>query len=135
MLQNRPIAWSYGACDVGANFVQLFSAGNILYGNLKASNMQIKEAVDIANASEFIESQTLPKQFDDNAASLRDAFVSEAYKHGLIEDLGESKYQEQPTLLKKLAVKEAAEGKFEPVKNELKMRTLDEMGPFKLHPG
>jgi len=32
---------------------------NILYGNLKASNMQIKEAVDIANASEIIESQAL----------------------------------------------------------------------------
>jgi ATP-binding cassette subfamily B (MDR/TAP) protein 1 len=32
---------------------------NILYGNMKASNKQIKEAVDIANAAEFIESQTL----------------------------------------------------------------------------
>ena len=62
---------------------------NILYGNLKASNMQIKEAVDIANASEFIESQALQKQFDDSASSLRDAFVSEAYKNSLIEDLGE----------------------------------------------
>jgi ATP-binding cassette subfamily B (MDR/TAP) protein 1 len=27
------------------------------------------------------------------------------------------------------------EGKFEPVKNELEMRTLDEIGPFELHPG
>jgi hypothetical protein len=67
---------------------------NILYGNLRASNMQIKEAVDIANASEFIESQTLQKQFDDSAASLRDAFASEAYKDRLIEDLGETKYFE-----------------------------------------
>lgn len=32
---------------------------NILYGNMKASNKQIKEAVDIANAAEFIENQTL----------------------------------------------------------------------------
>lgn len=56
--------------------------------------MQIKEAVDIANASEFIESQTLQKQFDDSAASLRDAFASEAFKDRLIEDLGETKYFE-----------------------------------------
>lgn len=32
---------------------------NILYGNLHASNAEIKNAVDIANATEFIESQTL----------------------------------------------------------------------------
>ena len=34
---------------------------NILYGNMKASNSQIKDAAEIANATEFIESQTLEK--------------------------------------------------------------------------
>jgi ABC-type multidrug transport system fused ATPase/permease subunit len=40
---------------------------NILYGKIKASNAEIKNAADIANATEFIESQTLEKQFDDSA--------------------------------------------------------------------
>ncbi len=56
--------------------------------------------------------------------------MSDAYKESLVEDLGEGKYQEQLELLKKLAIKEAADGKFEPVKNELEMRTPDEVGPF-----
>jgi len=34
-----------------------------------------------------------------------------------------------------LAIKEATDGKFEPVKNELEMRTAAEVGPFELHPG
>lgn len=61
---------------------------NILYGNLKASNQQIKDAVDIANASEFIESQTLEMQFDDSAVSLKEAYESASYKEKLIESLG-----------------------------------------------
>lgn len=32
---------------------------NVLYGKLKASNAEIKQAVEIANASEFVESQAL----------------------------------------------------------------------------
>jgi ABC-type multidrug transport system fused ATPase/permease subunit len=37
--------------------------------------------------------------------------------------------------LKKLCAKEAAEGKFEPVKNELEKRTNDEIGAESLNPG
>ena len=53
---------------------------NILYGNMQASNQEIKDACDIANASEFIESQALEKQFDDSARQLYEAFASDAYK-------------------------------------------------------
>ena len=53
---------------------------NILYGNTKASNLEIKTAVDIANAAEFIESSELDKAFDDSAISLKQAFESESYK-------------------------------------------------------
>lgn len=79
--------------------------------------------MDIANASEFIESQELEKQFDDSASSLCTAFSLDAYKAKLLEELGEAKYHEQIEILNKLAIKEAAEGKFEPVKNELELRT------------
>ena len=108
---------------------------NILYGKLKASNAEIKQAVEIANASEFVESQALEKQFDDSAASLRDALESETYKQQLIADLGQAKYDEKLDLLKKLCEKERAEGKFEAVKNELELRSDAEIGDYKLHPG
>jgi ABC-type multidrug transport system fused ATPase/permease subunit len=108
---------------------------NILYGNMHASNQEIKNAVDIANATEFIESQTLEKQFDDSAASLRDAFEADAYKSKLVSSLGQEKYDAELDLLKKLCLKEIADGKFEPVKNELEKRTPQEIGDFKLHPG
>lgn len=108
---------------------------NILYGNLKASNRQIKEAVDIANAAEFIESQALEKQFDDSAASLREAFESTAFKDQLIETLGQTTYDEQLETLKKLCIKEEADGKFEGIKNELELRTPEEIGDYELHPG
>jgi ABC-type multidrug transport system fused ATPase/permease subunit len=58
---------------------------NILYGNMHASNKEIKIAADIANASEFIEDHSLEKQFDETAASLKEAFESETYKAKMIE--------------------------------------------------
>lgn len=61
---------------------------NVIYGNMKASNQQMKEAVDIANAAEFIESQTLEQQFDDSASSLLNAYESELFKTKLIEEIG-----------------------------------------------
>lgn len=53
----------------------------------------------------------------------------------MLEELGEAKYNEQLEILNKLAIKEAAEGKFEPVKNELELRTEAEIGEYVLHPG
>lgn len=49
--------------------------------------------------------------------------------------MGQEKYDQQLDLLKKLCEKERAEGKFEPVKNELELRTKEEIGDYKLHQG
>lgn len=43
---------------------------NILYGKIDASNQEIMEAADIANATEFINASELSRAFDDDAASL-----------------------------------------------------------------
>ena len=44
---------------------------NILYGKPQASNQEIREAVQVANAVEFIEGNELEDAFDDDAGSLR----------------------------------------------------------------
>jgi len=48
---------------------------NILYGKDDASNTEIKDAADIANATEFIESQEMSVAFDDKASSLHEAMI------------------------------------------------------------
>lgn len=65
---------------------------NILYGNTKASNQEIRNAVEISNALEFIESSELEKAFDDTAVSLKEAFESETYKEKMMEEMGELQY-------------------------------------------
>ncbi len=46
---------------------------NILYGNPMASNEQVREAAQVANAVEFIESDELMHAFEDNAEALYEA--------------------------------------------------------------
>lgn len=46
---------------------------NILYGKLDASNDEVYQAAQIANALEFIESKELSTAFDDNPKSLKEA--------------------------------------------------------------
>jgi len=43
---------------------------NVLYGKMDASNEDLRRACDVANALEFIESDSLLKAFDDQADSL-----------------------------------------------------------------
>lgn len=66
---------------------------NILYGNVNASNKEVRDACQIANATEFIESPDLEKAFDDTALSLQSAFQSDSYKAKMKEELGEEKFK------------------------------------------
>lgn len=66
---------------------------NILYGNGQASNQDIYNAAQIANALEFIESRELSDAFDDKPSSLLEAIRSDTYKAGVIEALGEEDYK------------------------------------------
>ena len=48
---------------------------NILYGKSEAKESEVREAADIANALEFIESQELIDTVDDNASALLEYFM------------------------------------------------------------
>jgi len=56
---------------------------NILYGKSTATNSEIREAVQIANAAEFIESEELMKTFDTFPEALLSAL--ESYKDLVID--------------------------------------------------
>lgn len=71
---------------------QLFNyslSENILYGKLNASNEEIYNAAQIANALEFIESKEISTAFDDNPASLKEAALSANFNLKVKESMGE----------------------------------------------
>lgn len=77
-------------------------AENILYGRLDASNEDIKQAAQTANALGFIEDNALSKAFDDNPTSLKMALESHEYKSNAVTQMGEEKYENAVKLLEKL---------------------------------
>ena len=68
---------------------------NILYGDKDALNEQVHKAADIANALEFIETDTLTEAFEDKPVSLAEAMKSDAYKNLVIEEIGQEAYDEK----------------------------------------
>ena len=60
---------------------------NILYGNLKATNEQVYNAAQVANALEFIEKDDLLQAFDDDPLSLKQALESEQFKSAAIDSM------------------------------------------------
>ena len=53
---------------------------NILYGKLNASNEEVQNAAQVANAREFIESKELSSAFSDEPAALKEQMASNEYK-------------------------------------------------------
>lgn len=68
---------------------------NILFGQIDASNEQVRKAADIANALEFIETDELAETFGDDASSLRTAFISETFKKKVIDEIGQDAYDQK----------------------------------------
>jgi len=60
---------------------------NILYGNLLATNEDIVNAAEIANAREFIESDTLQHQLVDDPTQLLNLMKSSEYKAQVLDDI------------------------------------------------
>lgn len=71
---------------------------NILYGKSHASNSQLKEAAEIANALEFIESQSIFESVEDSIEALLKEFVRN--ESTLKQKLGDQVYGEKLELLK-----------------------------------
>ena len=101
---------------------------NILYGKPKASNLEIREAVQVANAVEFIEGNELEDAFDDDAGSLRQALEHELYSSLIKEALGEEKYESKLKVLKDLEKKEQKQGVFKTQEDMIDHRTEEEKG-------
>ena len=56
---------------------------NILYGKMTATNEEILQAAEVANAREFIESPELEVAFESNAASLLEEWLKPEYAEEL----------------------------------------------------
>lgn len=79
---------------------------NILYGNLNASNSQVEEAAQIANALEFIQSKEISQAFADDPKALLEAWDShfEAEMKSLIS------VKRDDDIMKKIRAKAALDG-------------------------
>jgi len=106
---------------------------NILYGQLKASNSEIVEACQIANAFEFITNDNLKEAFDDQAESLLEAMTSAKYKQTLIAKLGKGDYNEKVEILRNLTTKEEESGKFKSLTNLIDTRDQSQVGESLQH--
>jgi ABC-type multidrug transport system fused ATPase/permease subunit len=108
---------------------------NILYGNPTASNKEIVDACQVANARVFIESEELQKAFDDNIQSLKETMKVSAYKDALIQKWTEPEFEAKLKQLEQINAKEEKLGKFKPVVDQLDVRTQEQKGTESLNSG
>ena len=95
---------------------------NILYGNPSASNNEIVNACQVANARVFIESDELQKAFDDNVYSLKETMKNPTFKDALVERWSEEEFSKKLKQLEEINTKEEKLGKFKAVVDELDLR-------------
>lgn len=100
LVQQEPVLFNYSIIE------------NILYGKKDASNSEILEAAEIANAKEFIESSVLTESFDSRASVLLKGMKD--YEVPILEKLGGNReeYNSLVDTLTKIDEKERKEGKF-----------------------
>lgn len=109
---------------------------NILYGNSFASNLEVAQACEVANAKVFVESDELQYAIEDDCRSLMTAMSDGLYKEKLIEKLGAEEFNKKFETIKKLVAKEEKEGKFKYIEGEMDKRTPEQIGELKeLHNG
>ena len=108
---------------------------NVLYGHNKASNQMIKDAVSVANAKNFVESDSLEHRITDDAASLVRNMESSEYREALIAELGQEQFDENLQILKTLEARQIADGTFEEIKDLIDQRDDQMKGDCKLHGG
>lgn len=96
---------------------------NILYGNSNALNSEIKEAAEVANALEFIESKELTNSFGDEPEVL----LREMKKRedAIIKMIGDKEYREMTTQIEKIKKALEKKGKFVSVEGAIDERESD----------
>jgi len=113
LVMQEPIVFNYSIAE------------NILYGKLDAKNSEILAATDLANATEFIESNQA-FELDTSAQSLKTEMAKN--KEGLVETLGEARYEECLEILTRLVEAESKQGKFQAYEGDVDGR--DKNGPL-----
>ena len=94
-------------------------ADNVLYGKLDAKNSEIIQATTIANCNEFIEKGQLDA-IDESPTGLIMEMTQN--KQALIEAMGETKYNEDLEVLKKLEELEVQKGSFITIEGDIDNR-------------
>jgi ABC-type multidrug transport system fused ATPase/permease subunit len=107
-------------------------AENILYGQTYAYNSEIREATQVANATEFIESHQIENAFDDSADSLFNEMTR--YRERIIAKIGPDNYEEILNILNQIRREEEKKGKFVAVEGDIDRRGADKKN-ISLHNG
>ena len=94
---------------------------NILYGEQFATNQQVREAAAVANALEFIETQSISNALDDSAEALQ--IRCQKYMQEVTAKVGQPKYDEMLELLKDLQADEKKKGKFQAQQGDIDRRS------------
>lgn len=104
-----------------------------MYGNLKASNLEIEDAAKQANALEFIVKndevkEDLSNAFSNDAAELKQALLD--HKTEMLTEIGDQEeYDDLIKNLEKIAANDLNQGKFEQVTDLVDTRTDSEKNP------
>ncbi len=107
-------------------------AENIIYGESFAKNSEIRAATQVANATEFIESQQIENAVDDSADSLYNEFTR--FRDALIHKMGQDSYDETLNILNEIRIAEEKKGKFVAVEGDIDRRGAEKKN-IKLHNG
>lgn len=108
---------------------------NILYGKQRASNAEIKAAVEVVGAADFIESESLNHNLSDEPASLLKNMESTEYRESAINELGKEKYAELLEMLRALVERQKTTGVFQPISDAIDTRSEENRGEVALHTG
>ena len=120
LVMQEPIVFNYSILE------------NILYGKLDATNTEVREACEIANALEFIEAGVHSEAIDDSATGL--IKMMKQHKEEVEALIGEEKYKEEMTVLEKLEKQEENKGDFQAIDGNVDKRA-DNLKDIKLKKG
>lgn len=122
LVMQEPIIFNYSILE------------NILYGKIDASNSEILNSTNLANATEFIEGNDAFK-LDEGALSLQTEM--EKNKESIIEIIGQKKYDEELEVLKKCVEQENAKGTFQAIEGDVDERKINnpKLIDIELHAG
>jgi ABC-type cobalamin/Fe3+-siderophores transport system ATPase subunit len=109
LVMQEPILFNYSVAE------------NILYGKSDATNSDVRNAVEISNALEFIESKEIESSFDETCTTLFNQLVSN--EADLINKLGKERFEEAKKIMKELKDEEEKKGEFVAVEGEIDRRS------------